>query len=405
MDRTQIFNNVSHGGWNCGMRLLTTAYSGPSKSDLGDLTNSLPFFAYLQDCNPGWFDYKYGEEPHTSQNYCLCEELTNMNDGAFAAICNARTGPCQQFHSQFWDAVIREGTYAIGDAHVDSREEYISQIHLYRGIYFWQHLFGDPAVKIKMNRIPFILDGSDFNGDGTSDISIFRSKSGLWAIRNITRVYFGTKTDLPANGDYTGDGTTEIAIFRKTNGLWAIRNLTRCYHGDATSMPVPGDYNGDGTTDIAVYLPSESMWSIRNFTRIYYGDHMDITTILDYDGDGTDDIAVFRPSTGQWWIRGMDKISFGREEDLPVPADYNGNGTDEIAIFRPSNNLWAIRGLTRSYFGDFETYYGLPVPGDYNGNGTSDICVFRGLTGLWAVKNVTRCYFGKYSDYPITSKP
>ena len=66
----------------------------------------------------------------------------------------------------------------------------------------------------------------DYNGDGTSDIGIFRGSAGLWAVRGVTRVYFGSSADKAVPGDYNGDGTTEIGIFRSSVGLWAIRGVT-----------------------------------------------------------------------------------------------------------------------------------------------------------------------------------
>jgi len=34
-------------------------------------------------------------------------------------------------------------------------------------------------------------------GDGISDITVFRPSTGLWAIRGITRAYFGAPGDIP----------------------------------------------------------------------------------------------------------------------------------------------------------------------------------------------------------------
>lgn len=76
---------------------------------------------------------------------------------------------------------------------------------------------------------------------------------------------------------------TDIGIFRKTNGLWAVRDVTRVYYGGSNDMPMPGDYNGDGLTDIAVYRPSDTRWAIRGISSFNYGNHMDIPTVLDYD--------------------------------------------------------------------------------------------------------------------------
>jgi len=111
----------------------------------------------------------------------------------------------------------------------------------------------------------------DFNGDGTGDVAIFRGSSGLWAVRDLTRFYFGADGDLPKPGDYSGNGTDIPAIFRGSSGLWAVRNLTRVYYGALADKAKPGDYNGDGTEDIAIFRGSSGLWSARGITRIYFG--------------------------------------------------------------------------------------------------------------------------------------
>ena len=78
----------------------------------------------------------------------------------------------------------------------------------------------------------------DFDGDGTGDIAIFRESSGLWAIRNLSRFYFGTTGDLPKPSDWEGDGTDLPTIFRSSSGLWAIRGVTRAYFGGINDIPV-----------------------------------------------------------------------------------------------------------------------------------------------------------------------
>lgn len=81
---------------------------------------------------------------------------------------------------------------------------------------------------------------ADFDGDGTNDIGIFRKDSGLWAIRGITRVYFGSSTDQTMPGDYNGNGTVDIAVYRPANGLWAVRSTTRVYFGSSSDEPIVG---------------------------------------------------------------------------------------------------------------------------------------------------------------------
>ena len=85
-----------------------------------------------------------------------------------------------------------------------------------------------------------ISPAADFDGDGTNDIGIFRASSGLWSIRDITLVYFGSSDDEPMPGDYDGDGTVDVGIFRGGSGLWAVRGLTRVYYGSSTDDALIG---------------------------------------------------------------------------------------------------------------------------------------------------------------------
>lgn len=101
---------------------------------------------------------------------------------------------------------------------------------------------------------------ADFNGDGTNDIGIFRPASGLWAIRGLTRVYFGSSNDDPMPGDYNGDGAVDIAIFRPGSGLWAVRGVTRIYFGGSTDEPLVGVIASGGAA---------SFWS-QTDSDIYY---------------------------------------------------------------------------------------------------------------------------------------
>lgn len=90
---------------------------------------------------------------------------------------------------------------------------------------------------------PLVATAADFNGDGYDDIAVFRSSSGLWAVRTITRIYFGAYGDIPAAGNYAGSAAAEVAIFRPDSGLWAVRGVTRIYYGRAGDTPVTGQGN------------------------------------------------------------------------------------------------------------------------------------------------------------------
>jgi|GEM_PF-1058109 len=121
--------------------------------------------------------------------------------------------------------------------------------------------------------------GDNFVASGAypeAPLAIFRPTSGLWALRNITRAYFGGASDTPVYSDYDGDGTKDISIFRGTTGLWAIRGITRAYFGGSSDEPIPGDYNDDGFADIAIFRESSGLWAVRGITRGYFGTTGDI---------------------------------------------------------------------------------------------------------------------------------
>ena len=49
---------------------------------------------------------------------------------------------------------------------------------------------------------------------------------------------FGDPTDTPVPGDYDGDGRTDLAVFRQSTGQWFVRNLLAVQFGDPTDTPM-----------------------------------------------------------------------------------------------------------------------------------------------------------------------
>ena len=265
---------------------------------------------------------------------------------------------------------------------------------------------------------------ADFDGDGKTDLSVFRPSEGNWYLNRstagFTSVNWGLPGDIPTPGDFDGDNKADTAIFRPSTGVWWIQRSTSgtlsVPLGTSTDVPVVGDYNGDGKSDIAVYRPSNSLWFIQltgGATVInLFGAAGDLPVPGDYNGDGTTDIAIYRPSTGQWWVAnsgGATTITtFGVSTDRPVPADYDGDNKDDIAIWRPSNGQWWI---VSSLSGTVSTVpFGLstdiPVPGDYDGDGRDDQAIYR--NGVWwinqSTSGITAISFGISTDIAIPSK-
>jgi hypothetical protein len=81
------------------------------------------------------------------------------------------------------------------------------------------------------------------------------------------------------SGDFDGDGKTDIAVFRPATGEWFIRLSTQGYvfaagnwyfqWGLPGDQPIASDFDGDGKTDIAVFRPSTGEWFIRLSTFGY----------------------------------------------------------------------------------------------------------------------------------------
>ncbi len=268
---------------------------------------------------------------------------------------------------------------------------------------------------------------ADFDGDGRTDLSVFRPSEGNWYLNRSTDgfvvINWGLAADSLTPGDFDGDQKADTAIFRpnpdpaspdfyilNSNGF-VVSGVSWGVSGD---VPVVGDYDNDGESDIAVFRPSNNTWYILRSSGgssvTEFGQAADVPVVGDFNGDGTDDLTVYRSGT---WISqlsggGTLNIPHGVVGDILVPADYDDDDVDDIAVFRPSTGEWIIRNsnggtVTTTPWG---TAGDVPVPGDYDGDGQDDLAVYR--NGTWWVNRSTGGVlvqaFGLGSDAAIPAR-
>jgi|GEM_PF-2034465 len=248
---------------------------------------------------------------------------------------------------------------------------------------------------------------NDFDGDGKTDIAVFRADEGRWYIKQSSdgkmRVeQWGLEKDLLTPADFDGDGRTDVAVFRPQQGVWYIKQSSNdsaliVPFGLRGDIPVAGDFDGDTRADHAVYRPKEGTWHILQSSngqsrQIPFGLGEDHPVPRDFDGDRKTDFAVYRPGDGMWYVlyssnSNTSAVPFGLATDSIAPGDYDGDSKSDLAVFRQDNGAWFILPSSNStaeirLFGRSGDKV---VSGDYNGDGKTDIALYRPTESNWYV--------------------
>ena len=314
------------------------------------------------------------------------------------------------------------------DANLDGREDIVIGR---QGGFFLYH--GNSAL--------FTRTENDFDGDGKTDLSVFRPSNGTWYVNRSTQgglvQQWGLASDKLAPADYDGDGKSDFGVWRESgfgdsnkSYFFILRStdgtIQQEQFGREGDNPSPvGDWDGDGKADVAVYRngasagaqsyffyrPSASAGA--DFTTVYWGTNGDVPARGDYDGDGKLDAAVFRPAGGNWFIRRsgdnlLQVQQWGSSNDKIAPRDYDGDGKTDFAVFRSSDAVWYILNSATgtANYRQWGNNTDALAPGDYNGDGKTEAAVYRSSGQIWYVPpcagfNINGSKFGASGDVAV----
>ncbi len=304
---------------------------------------------------------------------------------------------------------------------------------------------GTPRKDAGWGNVAFVLAGDDFDPNYWTGRDI---NSARWRLYNgnselVEMFRLGFEDAIPITGDFNGDGKTEIGVFRdgfwfidlNGNGIWDEGDLWAKL-GKEGDQPVTGDWDGDGKTDIGVFGPSRdgdflaiseepglpdrenpNLGRYKNLPpnphvatedgRIMkrgahgkfredvvdhvfrFGKYQDRAIAGDWNGDGIATIGIFRD--GYWfldvdgngtWGTNVDRfVEFGEKGDIPVVGDWNGDGIDNIGVYRDGRFILDSNGnLARDAQDKIFEMGGegdIPVVGDWNGDGTDEVGLYQ----------------------------
>ena len=224
----------------------------------------------------------------------------------------------------------------------------------------------------------------DIDGDGMVDLIVWRPTDGTWywltSGTNFNYANMGGKQwgnaslgDVPMLGDMDGDGRSDLIIWRQSSGTWYWLSSSTNYsyagsggiqwgNPSLGDKPLIGDFDGDGRSDLAVWRASNGTWywlkSSANYSyaaagAVQWGNSSlnDVTLTGDLDGDGKTDLIIWRPGTGTWyWLKSSAGYNYANWEgrqwgneslgDQPMIGDFDGDGHGDLVVWRQSNGTW-----------------------------------------------------------------
>ena len=184
-----------------------------------------------------------------------------------------------------------------------------------------------------------------------------RAHLQCWSLHINQRPLLGTVND------FNGNGTSDLAVFRPSTRPVVHQRRGQPAVRPAGDVPVSGDYDGNGVADVAVYRPATCQWFVSGGAPgiIQFGRTGDLPVPADYNGDKKTDAAVYRTTDGGigvWFFNlpGQPPIAWGVRGDVPMPGDYDGDGRRRSRAL-PAGDRPVVHRLRRQRLHDQQCHH------------------------------------------------
>lgn len=296
---------------------------------------------------------------------------------------------------------------------------------------------------------------ADFDGDGISDITVWRPQNGTWYILTSSSNFefaqhlsyqHGLFEDIPILADVDGDQISDLTVWRPSDGTWYMSPSSSSYTEVSTlqwglpgDTPLSGDFDGDNIQDFAVFRPSNltiyflqsqsegsimgktPVRSILNYSPLYVSEVLlsgspQVQALTgDFDGDHRTEIGLVDSLTMRWMTYQSSQASkqlipWGEVGDLALTCDWDHDDQTDQVITRSDEQGYLVWYALSQTGNAYITSFGLAgdIPScahDYDGDGKHDIAVYRPTTSTWYLMlskgGFRELQFGLPGDLPL----